>query len=352
MVQSGQSIEKQVVFGSNKAGERVGWVAVSEIDRTMEDETTPVAVHIVTATVGPEGAWLGQSTYENRDGSKSEPFDAQSGFLAVSAISTVLASKEGSFKGDESNLRYLRPSVSSCGPKTLGLLSQGDCLGMYGEKDTSKQWAQGKDAILGLLRERLQDKGFGDRYSQLYYWLNMNVGQTTGMPYHNFDGVHPDDLLLPDKSMKTKTLEQLRLAYDIESLFSQALANDHLMQRRLTVFSDVPAGRVTEVFTENRRSAHELEIKIRDKAAQLAVGRLVWSDVGTTRSWPYMNAGESNEAKAFGMELSGLKDRNIEPASGELDREINELTVRQKKAQFGAMRFLKLSDIEKHIRKT
>ncbi len=340
-----RSIERVVTFGPEMAGERVGWVSTGRIRGEDDENSRPFSLNLVTATVSQNGAWFGYETLQNPDGEKSLSIATQYGFLAVSAISTILASKERHEWHDEFNLSYLQESDR--GRDKYQLLDRGVSRGLHTEDDEVAAWAKNKAELLELLKGKLTDSGFEERYAQLYYWLNGSVARFDNYGGNPFAGFSLHELLLPDKSMKKKTVDQIMHADGIVETLTAMAAHDAKMRQRLTVFSYIPKETVPDRFIDNRNYAAGGEKVIQEHIAQLAVRRLVYLPIGfrpNGRTWPYMDASEPDPEKAYGRELAGLERGDIEPANFELKQEITELEKRRQDADQGLQRFNQLSN--------
>ena len=340
-----QTIEREISFTPEMAGKRVGWVSTAEIRNGTPVETTPISVNVVSATVGPDGAWFGHRTSENPG---DKPIAEQEGFLAVAAFSAILVSPTRNKWEEEFNLAYLhqgRRDASQQLDRSGGrLLDRGVDRGQYSNEDISVDWAKGPDELIDLLKEKLNDAGFKARYPQLYYWLNGTIARTPGsqLTAEGFEGISIDDLLLPDKKMQRTTRGQLERAQYIVELLGHSAKDDERMRKRLTVFSDVSAARIPDVFVENRRYVAGIETRILEHVSKLAVRQLVHLPIGNRsggRTWPYMDASEADDGAAFGIELDALKRNSTERADHELAKEHAELRQRQQYAQKGLRRF-------------
>ena len=344
-----REIERTISFGPEMAGERIGWVSTNKLQDQEDGKDSPISVDVVSATVGQDGAWFGHEILTNPDGEKSLPIAVEHGFLAVSAISTVLASKENDWR-DEFNLSYLRMStgVRDSAAKILdratGFNVPIDAVGI-----SDIDWASSGSELIDLLKQKMNDADYRERYAQLYYWLNGSIARFQEGFDDPFEGFTVGELLLPDASMKKQTVEQLKHATGVANTLGYVAEHDEKMRQRLTVFSDIPKETVPSRFIDNRRYASGGEDVIREHISKLAVRQLVYLPIGfrpTGRTWPYMDASEVNEDKAFGIELAGLMSGNIEPANRELAREIAELRARQDFAQKGVQRFIEIAQSE------
>lgn len=342
-----RNIERVATFGPEMAGERVGWVSTGRVRGDDNENGRPFSLNLVTATVSQNGAWFGYETLQNPDGEKSLPIATQYGFLAVSAISTVLATKENHDWHEDFNLSYLQESDR--GRDKVQLLDRGVSRGLHTDEDEVVDWAKNKAELLELLRGKLTDSGFKERYAQLYYWLNGSIARFDNYGGNPFASFELHELLVPDKSMKKKTADQIMHADRVVKTLTYMVDHDDKMRKRLTVFSDIPKETVPGRFIDNRNYAAGGEEVIQEHISQLAVRQLVYLPIGfrpNGRTWPYMDASVPDEEKAYGRELAGLKQGDIEPADFELKREIAELEKRRQYADQGLQRFNHLSQSE------
>ncbi|PJE65582.1 hypothetical protein COU91_00865 [Candidatus Saccharibacteria bacterium CG10_big_fil_rev_8_21_14_0_10_47_8] len=176
-------------------------------------------------------------------------------------------------------------------------------------------WVLGAREILSTIKEGLEKQRADWLYANIYYMLAYMA---------------QEEDILPDPSMQDQTDEELAKAQSASSLLAESQQLDTMMQHRLTIFGDIPAVEIPEVFVDSRRLAHRNERTLRALDKDMILGRQQMP-IGARsggRSWPYMDAGESNEDKAFGVELEALRRNDIQPAWRELKREIVELNMR------------------------
>lgn len=340
--------EEVIKFGPEMAGERVGWISTEKFSDDKNDNNAPVSLNLVTATVGPYGASFSIERSHYPNGEIGSPIPAQYGFRAVYAISALLVSTEKEDWSDESHFLYQNESEGGEG-NLAHMLYWGVARGMSFDDDGVVDWAKSRDDLLDLLKGKLTDVGFKEKYTKLYYWLNGSIARFGNNHFYPFVSFSLDDLLLPDKNMKKKTALQVKNAEGIARTLEHVADHDTKMRKRLTVFSDIPRETVPDRFIDNRRFAARSEDAIQDHLSNIAVRKLVDLPIGFRtegRTWPYMDASQPDEHKAFGRELEGLRNGNIEPADSELQREINELRLRQQYAQDGLQRFNQIARLE------
>jgi hypothetical protein len=337
------STERLMSFSQEMAGKRVGWVSVGRLNDVDHDHA-PLSVQVTSATVGAEGAWFGHLNVEGRDRIGRVPIAVQEGFYAVAAMSAVLTPGAGNGTGDEANFAYGHESRQ--GSSRADLLRVGVGLRQQGQTDPVLEWAKSRSELIDVLKGKLGDEGFDDRYAQLYYWLNGSIARFGIDKRNPFEGMRLDELLMPDPGMEAMTREQSIHAHAIAETLGHAADHDEKMRQRLTVFSDIPAETVPTRFIDNRTYVASGESTVAEHVSRLAVSRLVYLPVGSRRTWPYMDASEADGLKAFGLELDGLRKKSIEPADTQLRKEAEELRARQQFAADGAQRFDAIAQAE------
>lgn len=336
--------ERVQEFSPEFAGQRVGWVDTT----TVRDEPSDrlVSVDLVAATVGLNGAWQGFQNHTFATG-ENMVLPEQEGFICVTAISAYF-SPGNSDRRDEANLQYYaEPKLK--GDRGGEFLTRGLARTPTPQLEKSKTWGTSRPELLEILKYKLEAAGIKDEYARVYYWLNGSLLRGKEKSSQEFKKIGIKDLLLPDPKMERQTAEQLFQANGIANELIGSVENNNTMRKRLTVFSDVSARDIPEVFVESRRGAAAREQNIRAYAAGLAVQRLVYMPIGASpsgRSWPYMDAGEQDESRAFGRELAGLRGQSIGCASYELERELRELERRLEYASAGRQRFAELLQAE------
>lgn len=346
-----RNYEEIISYPQSKAGERVGWVTVSEAETQVPVENPPFEFKIVSATVGENGARFGLTTLENPDRRKSLPIPYQEGFMGVVAVSGILPI------GDydpvyEHNFQYQSgPNKVTRSSRPEDLLLRGiGFFGANGSYQAKDQWATSNNDLVERIKTSLSDAELLERYPQVYYWLNGIVGRFTETGDTVLEDLELADLLLVDPKMAETTIKQEGLAADIVQNFEKSLLVDEEMINDLTVFGNIEASDIPRVFEERRKEVASLERSISDNLAGLAIRSLIYLPTGyrpSGRTWPYMDATETDKDKAYGIELRALEQGAINPAKRELEEETRELVKRQFFAEAGRKRLGNLATLER-----
>jgi hypothetical protein len=338
-------IKTEKVFPAEDHNKRVGWVKVAE-----RDGSPFVAIDVVTATVlGEEGAKFGHWNWDD-EGRISLPTPFQEGLGQVAAFAALISRERSRL--EEFNLHYVPEGMNypHYTPRAEDLLDRGtgDNRDM---QDVEKLWAEGSAELLDTLRSVLANLKFDDAYTVMYYLINGAIGVDS--PYESvLKYVRPEVLLLPDPAMAGQTLKELEAMKGIRSALGGAIINDVNMRGRITRFiNDTPIEEVPARFVESRERAAAFERDVSQGADALTIQRLAYVPVGhgrKGRTWPYMDASVADPGKAYGLELRDLKDRKIDRAVDEIDREVEELEARQVLAAGAIQRFELLSQLERN----
>jgi hypothetical protein len=328
-------------FTPEMAGERVGWVAVAELPASPD----MVRVDIVTATVSNAGARLSII-----DGPNGEIWDGSStadGFLAVAGLYTMFDKSTGRRVRETTNFRASQKDRE----KGAILRDGGSYYPDESSTITSVEWAENSTSLVGKLKEAMQDHNLSDQYPEMYHLINGYVAHDAYRRRSQLSQIDSSELFLVDRDCKVQlsTHHQEALATAVVETLVDATDNDELMRKRLTVFSDITAAKVPKKFEESRRLMRVYEQRILSLVQQSHIAELIYLPVGfrpNGRTWPYMDPTVSDEKQAFGDELTALINKNVSPATVELDKEITELALRFKFAQQGAdaMRLLHLAE--------
>jgi len=327
-------------FPATQAGNRVGWVSTMQYGEGCEPGLTQI--NMVTATVGSEGAKLSHRHCE--DEKSKYTISNQSGFLAISGIVATISPRALNEPMFETNFRYATPERH--GNYDGILLSNGVGQHTPDSDRGHREWATGPSDLIDLLKQKMTDAELAELYPKMYYLFNGTIDQE--YPYSeplrgNELGI--EDLLMPDSAMRNTTDEQIEIVRSILAQFESQILNDEKMKRDLTVFGTVEASDIADEFEGSRRRAHESELEITEQMSKLALRRLVYVPTGqgkSGRSWPYMDASESNESAAFGQELHFLKEQDISNTNYQLEQEIKELSGR---SAFARDAYLRLEDL-------
>jgi hypothetical protein len=192
--------------------------------------------------------------------------------------------------------------------------------------------------LLDIVKNKMVDAGVGAVYPSLYYGLNARAVHADTLSRLNFDASEAESLLTPDSTMAEQTAIEIDKAASYEKRLFASRALDELMRSRLTVFSDVSSTAVPKIFAQARDDVATYEKEAHELATSMFDMGSVYRPVGfrpSGRTWPYMDPTASDADTAYGIELAALKNKNIAPASRELEREIHELQLRIEFAQKG-----------------
>jgi hypothetical protein len=344
-------IEKE--YPATAYGERVGWVRAKEVG----DDGDHIAIDLVSAeVVSEEGAQYGnQSIYDNDGVFLTGDIPYQKGFGRVAAFSALLGNE--SMWQYEFNLHYVpegldQPDVSYNKPSASGLLASGTGDTVRYFENSGRVWVEHSSELLATLKEILTKLKFEDAYDTVYYWVNGAVGREYPAQ-SELTYIHPSRLILPDTSMQKKTRVQVEATKAMVSALTSSLANDETTRHRLSGFIiDTPMDTLPDAFIASRTRASELEERVSTEAGKLIVQRLAHMPPGqgrAGRTWPYMNAVESDVDNAYGLELRDLRARKTDRAIRELDRERGELGARQMIASEALQRFERIQQLEEEM---
>jgi hypothetical protein len=320
-------------FGASYADERVGWISVHDSPEIQGSQL----INVATATVGESGAALmhtninGESAYTSQDDSG---FESATGlFVAVESDTTV--TMHGIYryiarqKGDSAS--YIRNN------------------GMSRITEADKHWAHRKAEIPETVRTVLRAHDIEAAYPYVYY--NLNIIGTVEPGEFGLFNPRLDEVLVPDPAMNEQTTEQIEVVDKLLSAMQAVKTEDELMARRLTVFSDVPAGQIPDVFVESREKVAGLEKSMRQLLPAVYPATAVYIPAGAGpsggRDWPYMDPDGKTPAESYGVELSELQAGSTGRASYELKREITEANYRVSRVVKGLGLLRRLSELER-----
>lgn len=345
-----QKREIEQAFSAEQKGDRVGWVRVAPIENS-----TFAAIDIVTTSVvGDEGAEFGAVRLRHNDDEvESLPFPYQVGFGYTAAFSAILSPERT--RQEEFNLMYTpqdhKIAGSSYGTgRAEELLAHGTADTRRYEQNAEKVWTKNPAELLDTLQQLLADVALGSAYQSLYYWMNGAIGREQP----NTSSLHGADmrrLLMPDANMNYRTREDTAHMSAMNTALLRSVTNDVRMRSKLLQPSN-EAAVLLDAFVHSRDRAADLEREIGAEAEKLAVKRLAFLPTGQGRSgrtWPYMDASESDADKAYGLELRDLRAGSANRAVHEIDEEVKELEARRTLAFEALQRFVLLSELERSI---
>jgi hypothetical protein len=151
--------------------------------------------------------------------------------------------------------------------------------------------------------------------------------------------------MLVDSTMNGATRSELSIAVRVHEALSQSTRVNQQMATNLTVYGTVPAEHIVPAFEASRRQMHQAEMRVRSLLAASVVGRYYPSE-GYGRTWPYMDASQSDEGQAYGRELAALRSHNVKVPFDALHGELASLRARQATALAISERFMRLSGLE------
>ncbi len=328
-------------YPADLAGERVGWTSVEEIN----DNPDLVGVNVVVATVGTQGAKHG---YHQHEGESERLYSSRSdeGFVAVAGLFVMISREKGI---DPHGSTYFRAEERRGEGAGSILLNGGSGYHDFVPEDDAKSWADSATELLGLLKDGLARKDVADHYPTVYYYLNGMQGHDGYRSRNSLRDSNPQELFLADSTMAKTTKKQVAAVNGVVTSLEGVKTEDERMKQRLTVFSDIPAGDVSDAFVKSRQTVAAYEQAVLAALPNMYASPLVYLPIGfrpSGRSWPYMDAVARTEQEAFGIELSALQSGQTGRVNHELDRETKELEHRLEFARQGShvLRLLLMSE--------
>ncbi len=325
-------------FGSELAGQRVGWVAAHE---NKGDKNDFVHVNIAVGTVATGG---GAYTYVDRPSNTAGDADdicwyRTTGIVAGFSMEASISRSEGIHPhGGIATVRQERDD----GAGSL-FLSGASRIVRVTEED--KRWALSASLLKDSIRQTMKEADVFTHYPSLYYWLNGMMCHGYLLDRAKIDVCKTSSMLIVDTKMAATTQRQIVAAGKIIEGLDANIAGDVLMRESLKVNSETNP----EVFEESRRVLEVREKAISGAAANLLVPSLVHTPVGNgpgSRSFPYMGAYPDNERANFGIELDALRRGNTSIADVELARELKELKERRLWAGHGLATLAEMHSLE------
>lgn len=337
MPEKRRNLVTEVEFGSELAGQRVGWSTVTGYGRRSDEI---LAVHIAMATVGEEGASF---EYESREheGKPIKAFwsDAAKGFVAMAGISVVV-DRTRSPKDQERIGPYYVFDDDLIRGSSEGrpLRTAGGAAESIDELDEKRSWLEGAGEIISSVKENMRQADLTDYYPNVYYTANMLLGHEQSNRGSSLGKVAVEDVLLPDSDMHVATVQEIHVASTIERALSAEHTEDGKMLRNLSVFGDIPTEDIPSAFRASRIKVAKSEQSAVAAKKQLYTQAGIFLPIGFHggRSWPYMSADlPLDDERAFGRELRGLEHGKTKLAESELEREIEEIEARARHASQG-----------------
>jgi hypothetical protein len=328
-------------FGSEMAGQRVGWVTTQVDEREKSDY---VHVNLAVGTVGEEGATYSYVDLSEAGGGQGYHQRSTTGIVNGFSIEASVSRSKGIYP--HAGYAFERQDK---GDDTGRLFLCGASRAVRGMEEADKRWAMTAPELKDAIREAMQEADIFAHYPALYYLTN-------GLMCHGFlldrariSTTEVPAMLIADPEMADTTEAQIEVARKVIAELQTNIETDELMLSRLTVNSDIPAEEVPDAFTTARDSVNSHEVAMARTAEGLIVASLVYNPVGHGpggRTYPYMGAHPGDKDRDFAIELAALKAKNIAPADHELGKEPRELRARLSWAQQGCavLRTLNLAE--------
>ncbi len=318
--------EKVVVkeFGPEMTGETVGWMKVWETDRRGG-----LVVDLAVGNVAIEGASV---FYETERGNEGTIYPNAQGFERVSSLRMIAESREDSSPSVGSHAvigSALGKTTRDVSPNSLILRPFSSNVGVL---DDGIDWALGESEFLCLLKEQTERAGLASAYAPAYLYLNHARAHYNFAPIYDpsYEDGNMNINLIVDRDMENVTATEIAVANKLADLIADMGGENEEMTRNLTVFGDVEAEDIETVFATSRETMHDFENEIKSLESQLLAPRALLLSSGAGRTWPYMDSAEADTDKAYGRELQGLEEREIEPAMSQLKSELSSIAKREK----------------------
>lgn len=330
-------------FDEDQAGRDVGFVTVeksgAQRSKTLD---TIVDVTLRVTRIGKNGAFCGYTECPDIEDDKKVVFgDNVSGFEKLTSVKVML------------HPELVPQHAARDGLVTIGTRDKGieadRTIAEYSLSEglADDDWLVGKDTILDALKTGLEGQDMQRFYPLLYYLLNNALLRNNQYQTLVDDAA---DKCYADKDMADMTQAQLLRAMEITSIFDAIAVEDEEMLENLTVFSAVPASRISKAFKKSREQVYEYENAAREAAERLYLPGLTYEPIGQVaggRSWPYMDATLKPEDEgSFGRELAALEEKNVTPVTRELQRELDEVRRRSDYARTSHIMHTVLLDAE------
>lgn len=314
-------------FPEEAAGEMVGWV---HVDRTVDEHATRVHAAIAVARVGEQGAMY---AYEEVDRpGRDEPYE-------IPHVEGFGPSVELVVSGQPGVKESIAPQPLKV-PRWIHHRRSEDYFGdgFYPEDLPAPEkgvWALGSQNILNALKNELNARQAMWLYPAIYYTLAQ---------------LAPDDEQLADPAMRGMTEVEARLAdYRYRKLLGVQKV-DADIAGRLDNYSAADHAAIVRDFVTARCQAANLEQEASEILTFSAFSSArLYLPVGHGkggRTWPYMDASERDEEKAFGRELAALRGRNYGFVRREVREELGELRYRIENAREIVVRLALLNEKE------
>jgi hypothetical protein len=340
---------RETEFGPEMAEQRLGWVALTQ----RGDDERNLQVHIVTTSVGPDGATIDYQPRTEPDRPKKAYWnDAVNGFNSTAALSMLI---EGNEKPDDQCYKEARYALGDNGINSLHYAVDGHRVS--DKLDEQRQW-EPVASLMPKLRNLMDEKGMKEYFPLAYYTANVTfthpqiaIWARQGRDSEPLGDISVQKLLLPEPTMGPSTELQIEITRSMVQNYNVQIQEDIVMRNNLTVMGAIPAAQIPGAFVRSRRQVGSAEQAIAGARGSLLsyIGIYLPIDsksVEGSRSWPYMDASETDEDRAFGRELDCLKEGSVNIPAREVERELRELKGRYKYASEGLATLLELRRAE------
>lgn len=342
------NFERQLVktkqFSPDDAGKRVGWAAALPIP----ERDDLVAFNVVTATVGPEGAYHGYNDDEI-NGERMRTYSSQTsrGFLHVASLGVLINRNLPGIHQTNRDFGYSQQDDGRFDDARYIRLGA-NLRNEFAPEDEDKIWADNNQDLLNLLKAQLADADAMTHYPPIYYLMNALFTHPGIFKDATYTSENLQSFILADASMAPTTRQEIEGAKHIISNLSSITAQDKGMLHNLGTFRDIPAEDIPDAFVASRRVVAVNEAAILEKLSELAYPQLVYQP-RDGREWPYMDGTVKNEQKAFGRELEDLKMNQSGRAIHELERELKSIEKRIDYARQGFQALHAISFAERNV---
>jgi len=327
-------IEKE--FQELSSGERLGWYQIG-----AEDESKFTRLKIVTAIADGGAAKL--IRYKNEEDRTLYASDGAQGFHGTNVLELILERDSDNVKLIDIFGPKIEDRMGHSRDRAIAFLA----LDTHGfDAQVERKWFVGKTSLLESVRLDLIQTDREELYPYFYYNLNGHSAQSIKDKSSDTSSSEYEEFLFPDPKMQEQTAQIFLDAKDSEVRLEMAYLADRKMVRNLSVFGDAKPEDIPRLFEKYRINQAIFEQDLIQKSIT-PFGRYYFLPVGVVRSWPYMDASEPDNDKAFGLELRDLKNREVDLTLSQIKYEMKELEKRRLHAQAGLLIIKALQELEK-----
>lgn len=290
-------------FSSELAGQRVGWVAVQE----SVDLPDTTFVHVMTATVGDEGAIYGYEPYTHGD--TTIKYHSGSSTNGLSAVASMTIPVNSTMTGiDERYIHVVSANNTISDINILSSSTPGLDAAVYNSPYNTDNWADSARGIRELLKDRLTAADLMHLYPAIYYAMNMTFMHELTVPKS------PDyssaDFSIPDPAMAKQTVAETAKAQEIlQQLRAIVLFNDAALSI-IKQPDSRPSSDLAECFRASRYYVRRAELDAVNVSESMTAPTGVLRPIGSVLTWPYMDP-ELPGADGFTVELNALESGDI-----------------------------------------